>query len=130
MHSHGGAFNMVSEKHLCSRTINEPVLNDVFDRARLGEKGQQSLFAVLDHGSKLVELCEKFGAAVHNALVVKRDERFGVNVPALLNCSFKVFEIRPVVAVIRPKAGEVNIGNKENAVWFDQKSAMAPGMAG
>ena len=96
----------------------------------IGDRVKETLFALGDHLGKGVELSKKVLSAMHDAFVMKSDVVLGVDGSAAFDSPFEIFEIAPVVAVVRAKGGEVNVGYEEHSIGFDEKSTVASGVTG
>ena len=104
-------------------------IGHVLQRVRLGEEVEHRRVPPLDDGREPVEQAEELLPTLDDALVVERHVEVGVLVADLDEAGLEVVEVAPHVAVVRPEAGEVDVGQEEHPV-ADPEAAVAAGVPG
>src|SRR5690606_14175160 len=103
---------------------------DLVEPAGLGQELEQLLLAAPQHVGEHVELGEEGVAPLDEALVVERGVPAGVDLTAALDGGEEALEAAGGVAVVGPEAGEVDVGDEEEAVGLDEEAAVAAGVPG
>src|SRR4030095_7861059 len=91
--------------------------------------GEAAARAVAEARGEAAEPLEVGGLAVEDADVMERGVVPGVELARHRERALEGFEIRPLVAVVRAEAREVDVGEIDDAVGLDAKEAMAARVA-
>ena len=125
----GAPLDGVGERVLDVGPVDEAVRRHLLERVRLGQELEHRRVAPGDDRGEAVEQPQELLAALDDALVVERHVPAGVLVADLGQARLEVLEVAPHVAVVRPEAGQVDVGQEEH-VAADAEAAVATGVAG
>ena len=107
---------MVGDEHLDPGSVDEPMCDHLVDGAWVLQKLEHRLMTASDGALELVEHFNEVRTSLHHAFVMERDVEVGVLVAYSVDAVLEVIEIAEDIAVVRAKAGEVDIGEEEDAV--------------
>ena len=126
MQAGGAAFDALDDRHLDMGPVDEPVLDHLRDRVRLGQVLEHGAVATSDHGVERVDHLEERLAPLDHALVMEGDVDVGFFLAHPDQALLELLEAAEHVAVVGPEAGEIDVGEEEDPLGDPQTALAAP----